>query len=331
MGRTEGIRGPYRASARQLATARAAGPVEGSFRWSIARQNRRMDRTVVLHVDDVGMCHGANVAFVELSRLGTVTSGSVMVPCPWFPEAAELAARDHMLDLGVHLTLTSEKTHYRWGPLTRPSAAAGLTDPHGYLWRDVSSVRRHAHPDAVEAEMRAQVDRALAAGIDVTHLDAHMGATLAPEFADAYIRIATDYRLPLLMTTTVAGYAPNNHLVGVDQATYEPLATAAVAHGQRLFDTVLETNWSRAGEAMPLYKGLIGEVPNGLTFVCLHPNAPGELEFIEPESSSIRTDEYDLFRSESWGAWLAEQRVTLTGMRPFRDRLRAGQPSRQSS
>jgi chitin disaccharide deacetylase len=320
MGRTEGIRGPYRASAVQLATA-LARMVHAAVR---ARQNRVMDRTVVLHVDDVGMCHGANVAFVELSRLGTVTSGSVMVPCPWFPEAAELAAADTTLDLGVHLTLTSEKVHYRWGPLTRPSSSAGLTDPDGYLWRDVSSVRRHAHPDAVEAELRAQLDRALAGGIDVTHLDAHMGATLAPEFCAAYIRIATDYRLPLLMTRTITGFAPNNHLVGVDDAVHQPFATAATSKGQQLFETVLETNWSRTAPARPFYEGLIGGVPDGLTFVCLHPNAPGELEFIEPDSSYIRTDEYDLFRTETWVAWLAEQPVTLSGMRPFRRRLRSG-------
>ncbi len=78
-----------------------------------------MTARVVIHQDDVGMCHGANVAFVELARLGHVTSGSVMVPCPWFTEIAEPAAADPTLDLGVHLTLTAEKAHYRWRPLTR--------------------------------------------------------------------------------------------------------------------------------------------------------------------------------------------------------------------
>ena len=53
-----------------------------------------MTSRVVIHQDDVGMCHGANVAFVELSRAGAVTSGSVMVPCPWFSEIAEIAAAD---------------------------------------------------------------------------------------------------------------------------------------------------------------------------------------------------------------------------------------------
>ena len=82
---------------------------------------------VVIHEDDVGMTHGANSAFVELSALGACSSGSVMPPCPWFPEAVEMAKADPTLDLGVHLTLTSEKKPYRWRPLTRPSRTASWT------------------------------------------------------------------------------------------------------------------------------------------------------------------------------------------------------------
>ena len=155
-----------------------------------------MTSRVVIHQDDVGMCHGANVAFVELSRAGAVTSGSVMVPCPWFSEIAEIAAADRALDLGVHLTLTSEKAHYRWRPITGPPASAGLVDASGYMWRSVTEVRRHADPAAVEVELRAQVEAAIAAGIDVTHLDAHMGTALAPEFCAIYLQLGVDHRLP---------------------------------------------------------------------------------------------------------------------------------------
>ena len=59
-----------------------------------------------MHADDVGMCHGANTAFVELSKHGSITAGSVMVPCPWFPEIGVLAASDSSLNVGVHLVLT---------------------------------------------------------------------------------------------------------------------------------------------------------------------------------------------------------------------------------
>jgi predicted glycoside hydrolase/deacetylase ChbG (UPF0249 family) len=284
------------------------------------------ERRVVVHQDDVGMCHGANEAFLELSRLGAVTSGSVMVPCPWFPEIAAAAAADPSLDLGVHLTLTSEKEHYRWGPISGAPSTSGLTDPAGYLWRDVASVRRHADPAAAEIELRAQVDRALAAGIDVTHLDAHMGATLAPELCAIYLRLGADYRLPVLLTRTLGGYAPNNHLEGATEAEYAPFVAAAQRDGQPLFDAVLETPWDRPRDepAAPRYHDLFGRVGPGLSFLALHPNAPGELEAIEPDSSHIRTDEYALFRSDEFRGWVAAQALQPVGMRQLPEVYRAG-------
>src|SRR5512138_455136 len=137
-------------------------------------------RVAIFHADDVGMCHGANAAFAELSRLGTITCGAVMVPCPWFLEAAELAARNSQLDLGVHLTLTSEWASYRWAPISTVSRRSGLIDGSGYFWRRLPMLGPKVVPEAAEAEMRAQIERALAAGIDVTHLDTHMGAALLP-------------------------------------------------------------------------------------------------------------------------------------------------------
>ncbi|MCY4664341.1 MAG: ChbG/HpnK family deacetylase, partial [Acidimicrobiaceae bacterium] len=109
---------------------------------------------LVVHADDVGMNHGANRAFVELSHFGTITAGWVRLRCRWFSEIAETAASDASLDCGVHLTLNSEMTHYRWGPITRPGPASGLLDDHGYLWPNVASGRRPAPPGAAEAEGR---------------------------------------------------------------------------------------------------------------------------------------------------------------------------------
>ena len=182
---------------------------------------------IVLHQDDVGMCHGANVAFSELSNLGSITSGSVMVPCPWFREAAEMAATNKKLDLGVHLTLTAEKEFYRWRPLTSAGKSSGLVDDDGYMWRDVSSVRRNANIEAVALELRAQIDFALASGFDVTHLDAHMGVTLAPEFCAIYISLGAEYRLPVLLTKKLSQYGPNNHIVGVTDEQFDEFLVLA--------------------------------------------------------------------------------------------------------
>jgi chitin disaccharide deacetylase len=278
------------------------------------------------------MCQGANRAFVTLSRLGACSSGSVMVPCPWFLEIAETAAADPTLDLGVHLTLNSEKRHYKWRPLTAPSPAAGLTDAFGFFWPDVATTRCNAEAEAVEAELRAQVETAYEAGIDVTHLDAHMGAALCPEFCAIYVRLGLDYGLPILLTSILSAYAPNDNLAGVTEEAFQRGVGQARAHGFSIFDRALQTTWGRppSSSAEDAYKALFEGACDGLTFFCLHFNAPGEVELIEPQSAHIRIEEYELFRSEGFRRWLAEQSFEIIGMRPLREELRVRLPREQA-
>ena len=83
------------------------------------------DRVVIIHADDVGMCGASVAAFAELADGGFVSSCAIMVPCPWFPAVAALCRGRPDLDVGVHLTLTSEWQGYRWGrsrPAIRPRA-----------------------------------------------------------------------------------------------------------------------------------------------------------------------------------------------------------------
>ena len=276
---------------------------------------------LVIHADDVGMNHGANRAFVELSRFGTVTAGSVMAPCPWFSEVAEAAASDSRLDCGVHLTLNSEMAHYRWGPITRPGPASGLVDDHGYLWPDVASLRRHAHPEAVEAEWRAQVGRALAAGIDVTHLDTHMGSALAPEWCDRYVSLGIELGVPVLLTASLGDYGPNKHLRGAGHGPYREAVAAARDAGMPVFDEVLETDFARPRHQSADYKAMLGSLDRGLVYCAFHPNAPGgaEIEAIVPAKFHVRTDEYALFATADWKDWLQSRPYTLTTMRELRD------------
>jgi predicted glycoside hydrolase/deacetylase ChbG (UPF0249 family) len=281
---------------------------------------------MVIHADDVGMCHGANRAFVELSHHGTIGAGSVMVPCPWFPELAEIAAADPVLDVGVHLTLNAEQQGYRWGPVSRPSASAGLTDDDGYLWRSVADVRRHAHPDAVEAEWRAQVDRALAAGIDVTHLDAQRGSALAPEWCDRYVALGVDYDVPVLITSQLGGYDPNNHLADVTEEQFAPFVAAARAAAMPVFGRVLETDFGRPRSGPTDYEGQLHSSDEALVYCAFHPcrPGPGEIENIEPDAHHVRVDEYELFRTSSWKDWLdAQHEIEPIGMRTLRDDRRA--------
>jgi hypothetical protein len=280
-------------------------------------------RVLVLHIDDVGMCHGANVAFLELARSGGVTCGSVMVPCPWFREIADAAAADRSLDLGVHLTLTSEWTQYRWGPLSTVSRASGLIDDQGYFPRNCLELRPRLQPEAAEIEFRAQIDRAFATGIDVTHLDTHMGAAVVPELVDVYLRLGREYRLPILLPRELDSYTGVLKMGEVPADLYPIRVAELDAAGLPVFDRFRMSPWAPSAEAEATYRTMIDTLPPGATFFGLHCNAPGDIEAIVPPRAHFRTDEYRLFGSGAPMRWAAAAGIRVIGMREVRELWRA--------
>jgi len=156
-------------------------------------------RLVIISCDDLGSCHAANVGVSRALHEGVATCASLMVPAPWSRHAAACARPGD--DLGVHLTLNAEHHAYRWGPITH---APSLLSGDGGFPRTIDDLWEHADPDEVRRELRAQVERAIAWGIDVTHLAPHLTAiTLRPEFFDIYLELAVDLRLPFRLPSTI--------------------------------------------------------------------------------------------------------------------------------
>jgi hypothetical protein len=268
------------------------------------------------------MCHGANAAFEELSRLGAITCGAVMVPCPWFLEAADLAARTPQLDLGVHLTLTSEWAAYRWAPISTVSRSSGLIDENGYFWRRLPLLAPKVVPEAAEAEMRAQIERALSAGIDVTHLDTHMGAALLPQLLEIYLRLGREYRLPVLFPKNLQDYTSVLDFEGISLEGYFELLGKLELEGQPLVDHFRMSPWAPKEDIDRVYRELIAGLPLGLTMIALHPTQSGEIESIVPAKAHFRTDEYRLLKDPEFRNFVANQEVRPLGFRPLRDLLR---------
>lgn len=290
-----------------------------------------VSRAVILHVDDVGMCHGANTAYIELYRAGLVTTGSVMVPCPWFPEIAGAAHADRSLDLGVHLTLTSEWDHYRWRAISTATPASGLVDDDGYLPKNCLRLRARLVPEAAEIEMRAQIDRALAAGIDATHLDTHMGAALVPELLPIYLKLGRDYRLPVLLPRDLSSYTDVLKMGAIDPAPYANAVRAMTTGGLPVVDQFRMTPGVPGSHTEASYRALLTDAPEGLTFFSLHCNVPGDIETIVPPRAHWRTDEYLLLASGQPKSWLAAAGISAIGYRCIRDAHRAQLASRNEA
>jgi hypothetical protein len=276
-------------------------------------------RVLVVHIDDVGMCHGANTAFIELSRAGGVTCGSVMVPCPWFREIAAAAAEDPSLDLGVHLTLTSEWQHYRWGPISTVDPASGLIDAQGCFPRNCLELRAHVDPAAAGREFRMQIDRALDAGIDVTHIDTHMGAAVVPELVDVYLELGREYRLPVLLPRELDTYTGVLKMGETPPGLYAERVAALDASGAPVFDRFMMSPWAPSDEAEATYRRMIESLPEGVTYFGIHCNAPGDIETIVPPRAHFRTDEYRLFGSGKPMRWARDAGIRTIGMRQVRD------------
>jgi predicted glycoside hydrolase/deacetylase ChbG (UPF0249 family) len=155
-------------------------------------------KLLIVHADDLGMSHSVNLATIKGFESGLVNSGSIMVPCPWFSEIAAYARANPQADLGLHLTLTSEWTSFRWGPVTSKDRVSSLLDKNGYFHLTEVDAATKADVKEVEAEIRAQVERARAFGIQPTHLDSHMGTLYqSKELFEVFLKVAREYKLPV--------------------------------------------------------------------------------------------------------------------------------------
>src|SRR6202167_4530600 len=158
-------------------------------------------KLLVVHADDLGETHSVNAAAIKALEGGTINSASLMVSCPWFPEIADYAKSHPDADFGLHLTLTSERVYYRWGPVASADKVPSLVDQNGYFHHDWEKNER-INAKEVEVELRAQIERALAMGVRPTHLDSHQYRLImnGKELFDTMLRVAHEYKLPVFVT-----------------------------------------------------------------------------------------------------------------------------------
>ena len=283
------------------------------------------DRLIIFHADDIGMCQASLAAYADMVDFGLLSSAAVMVPCPWFPATAAFI-RNHpqreQLDIGVHLTLTSEWDGYRWGPISTTDPASGLLDDEGYFYRDEASFRAHGVVTAVQNEIAAQVDRAIAVGIDPTHIDNHMLSIFHPTFIPSYFLLAAQHKLPALMFRADTTAFEQIGIAANIAAFYEQTVLQLEEQGLPMFDTIymmpLDDGENRREKAEAVLKTL----PPGLTYFVIHPATDtSELRALAPDWRA-RVADYHLFTDEKWRQIVNNSGLQVIGYRILRDAMR---------
>ena len=260
-------------------------------------------KLLIIHADDLAVAYAVDDASFTALEKGSVTSASILVPCPWLTEVAEYAKAHPDADLGLHLDLTSEWNTFRWGPIESKEKVASLLDPTGYFWNLTAPVASHAKAEDAEREIRAQVERALAMGIHPTHFDTHMGAMfVTPGLTAAYARVAHQYHLPFLAV----------RFPGAD--------LSFLSEKDVVLDAVVIANPNvQAAQWKQFYLNAIKNLKPGLTEMIVHLGYDGpELQAIMGQvafGSSWRQRDYDVVTSPEFKKALEDNHVILVKWR----------------
>lgn len=280
------------------------------------------DRVVIIHTDDIGMCQASVDAFSDLWSFGLISSGAVMVPCSWAPYAAAFAREHPEADLGVHITLTSEWTNYRWGPISSREAKSGMMDSEGFFPRTSAEFQDKAEPNSVRQEMAAQIARAKAWGIVPTHMDTHMGTVAHPKFMLDYVQQAMANKLPPMIFRMDKEGWKHAHRSITDE-----LAEAAAQMVLQLEEVGLPMLDNIAGlelDADPATrvdqaKAVLGSLQAGITHFIIHPSKETpELKAIAPDWR-CRVADYQTFLREDLRQFVKESGLHVIGYRALRD------------
>ena len=277
---------------------------------------RKNARLLIVHADDVGVTHGVNLATFDALASGQVTSASVMVPCGGLQEVADYAATHPEADLGLHLTLTNERSPGgRWGPVASKTDVPSLVDSHGYFFPGPREALSQIDRKQVEIELRAQIRRARDVGLRPTHLDSHQFLLFfRPELFEAYLEVGREAGLPVLLAK--GAFSLIRERMGGQAPDYESFLVPGDVVLADLVTMMPET----ASEGWPAYYDrTLRDLGPGVTEVIIHvgyeSEVPLDMRGDEPFGSAWRQQEFDFFTGATFKDLLKKHDIKLISWR----------------
>jgi len=279
-------------------------------------------KVIILHADDAGMCEEANIATSHMLENNHIQSAAVMVPCPNADNFIQWAIDQPQIDVGLHLTLTSEWKKHRWGPVSDPDSVPGLVDPEGMLWRSVPQVLEHASVAEVDKEIRAQIERSIALGYQPDHIDTHMGTLYGhPDYIKVLFNVAEEYGIPAIAIDLSdslvvdmlrkAGYPIDDKIIGMaDEYTLPKLDNITWAPHGETYEEKIET-----------FKTLIRSLSPGLTEIVLHPSVETENLKAITNSWQQRVWEAEMFSDPELVSFFEEEGIIFTNWKELMERF----------
>jgi chitin disaccharide deacetylase len=273
-------------------------------------------KLLIIHADDIGVSHAENMATIYAMEKGSVNSGSIMVPCPWFMEIASYASSHPATDFGLHLTLTSEWPLYKWGPVTAHSLVPGLLTDKGFFNNNNEAVRKNATPHEVEKELRSQIERAIKFGIDPTHFDTHMFCGVSdPRFVPVLLKLGREYKVPVLLNPKAI-----KQWIDIDLT---PHITDKDVVVDQLFMAFPE-DYAKGMDNF--YTSALKSVKPGLSCILMHAAYNDEeMRGVTGGHSGYgagwRQDDFNFFTSEKCKKLIESENIKLITWREIRDKL----------
>ncbi len=292
-------------------------------------------KVLIMHVDDMGMSYSSNVGGLKAINEGLATSGSIMMPCSWVPDLAKRIGVNSNLDLGLHLTLTSEWDNYRWGPIIGSGGAPSLVDAEGKLFKSVAEVVSHASIDEVEKELRAQIVLGKSMGFEPTHIDSHMGTLFAtPEYLSIYLKLGMEYGIPVMI--------PVGHNTLISKGISKELNDETQSIGKQLWESGLPViddllnesyGWDlpegieTTDENLQKYKTekyieAIGRTRPGITYVIMHCSEPSDIFDQISDSGATRKGDLLAMLDPKLREYIEKEGIVLTTFKELHERRR---------